>query len=148
MVNKKAAPQHDILEITKVGQWGKLEYHHRLSCGHTEVRKRPSKAPKIACAWCVIASEKQKELRALTIVQPPVLEEIWDFYDDTVVDEMQISKLRSGISNALGCPQESIEVVSSINESGDLVINYVSIFLDYEQAKAVANKNTQIVDIP
>lgn len=146
MVNKKSAPQHEILEISKIGQWGKLEYHHRLSCGHTEIRKRPSKAPKIACTWCVVATEKQKELRALTIVQPPIVEEVWDFYDDMVVDEVMVANIRSGIASAIGCQQENIEVVSSVDDEGRLTINYVSIFLDYEQAKNLANKSTQIVD--
>lgn len=148
MVNKKSAPQHDILEIKRVGEWGKLEYHHRLSCGHTEIRKRPSKAPKIACAWCVIASDKQRELKALTIIQPPIVEEVWDFYDDTVVDEVRLANLRSGVAYALGCSQENIEVVASIDDDGNLRVNYVSVFLDYEQAQKLANSNKGIVDIP
>lgn len=148
MVNKKSAPQHDILEIKRVGEWGKLEYHHRLTCGHVEVRKRPSKAPRIACAWCVVASEKQRELKALTIVQPPVVEEVWDFYDDTVVDEVMVANLRSGVANALGCPQENIEVVATVDDDGNLRVNYVSVFLDYPQAQKLASSSTKIVDIP
>jgi hypothetical protein len=148
VVNKKSAPQHDILEIKRVGEWGKLEYHHRLTCGHVEVRKRPSKAPRIACAWCVVASEKQRELKALTIVQPPVVEEVWDFYDDTVVDEVMVANLRSGVANALGCPQENIEVVATVDDDGNLRVNYVSVFLDYPQAQKLASSSTKIVDIP
>ncbi len=148
MVNKKSAPQHDILEIKRVGEWGKLEYHHRLTCGHVEVRKRPSKAPRIACAWCVVASEKQRELKALTIVQPPVVEEVWDFYDETVVDEVMVANLRSGVASALGCPQENIEVVATVDEDGNLRVNYVSVFLDYPQAQKLAFSSTKIVDIP
>jgi hypothetical protein len=147
VVNKKSAPQHDILEIKRVGEWGKLEYHHRLTCGHVEVRKRPSKAPRIACAWCVVASEKQRELKALTIVQPPVLEEVWDFYDDSVVDEVMVADLRSGVANALGCPQENVEVVATIDDDGNLRVNYVSVFLDYSQAKNIASSGASVVDI-
>lgn len=147
MVNKKSAPQHEILEIKRVGEWGKLEYHHRLACGHVEVRKRPSRAPRIACAWCVVASEKQRELKALTIIQPPVVEEVWDFYDDTVVDEVMVANLKSGVASALGCPQEGVEVVATVDEENNLRVNYVSIFLDYEQAKKIAEGSTKIVDI-
>lgn len=148
MVNKKSAPQHEILEIKRVGEWGKLEYHHRLSCGHVEVRKRPSKAPQIACAWCVVAVEKQKELKALTIIQPPVLEEVWDFYDETFVDEVRVADIRSGVANVLGCPQENIEVVSSVGEDGNLRVNYVSIFLDFNQVEKLLSTKQKIVDFP
>ena len=147
MINRKSAPQHEILEIKRVGEWGKLEYHHRLSCGHVEIRKRPSKAPKVACGWCVVATEKQKELRALTIVQPPILEEVWDFYDETIVDEVIVANLRSGVAGALGCSQENIEVVATVDDNGDLRVNYVSVFLDYEQAKKLAERSAKTVDI-
>lgn len=148
MVNKKSAPQNEIIEIKRLGEWGKLEYHHRLACGHTEVRKRPSKAPKIACTWCVVATEKQRELRALTVVSPPVeYEQVWDFYDDVAVDEITIANVRSGVASAIGCPQESVEVVSSVDEDGNLRINYVTVVLDYEQAKKLSASRANAIDI-
>lgn len=148
MINKKSAPQSEIIEIKRLGEWGKLEYHHRLACGHTEVRKRPSKAPKIACTWCVVATEKQRELRALTVVSPPVeYEQVWDFYDDVAVDEITIANVRSGVASAIGCPQESVEVVSSVDEDGNLRINYVTVVLDYEQAKKLSASRANAIDI-
>jgi hypothetical protein len=148
VINKKSAPQNEIIEIKRLGEWGKLEYHHRLACGHTEVRKRPSKAPKIACTWCVVATEKQRELRALTVVSPPVeYEQVWDFYDDVAVDEITIANVRSGVASAIGCPQESVEVVSSVDEDGNLRINYVTVVLDYEQAKKLSASRANAIDI-
>ena len=148
MINKKSAPQNEIIEIKRLGEWGKLEYHHRLSCGHTEVRKRPSKAPKIACTWCVIATEKQRELRALTVISPPVeYEQVWDFYDDVAVDEITIANVRSNVASAIGCPQESVEVISSVDEDGNLRINYVTVILDYAQAKKLSTSRTNTIDI-
>lgn len=146
-VNKKSAPQKQVLEIVRVGQWGKVEYQHVLDCGHVEVRKRPSKTDKIACAWCVVASEKQRELKTLTVIQPPITEEPWDFYDDVAVDEIRLAKTRSDLAHVLGCPQESIEIVSSVDEDGNLSVNYVSIFLDFGQAERVIRKSQTIVDI-
>jgi len=146
-VNKKSAPQKQVIEIVRVGQWGKVEYQHVLECGHVEIRKRPSKTDKIACAWCVVASEKQRELKTLTIVPPPVTEEPWDFYDDVAVDEIRLAQTRSALAHAIGCPQEAVEIVSSVDEEGNLTVNYVSIFLDFGQAEQIIRKSQTIVDI-
>lgn len=148
MINKKSAPQHEIIEIKRLGEWGKLEYHHRLSCGHTEVRKRPSKAPKIACTWCVVAEEKQRELKVLTVVSPPVeYEQVWDFFDPISVDEIVIANIRSGVANFIGCEQESVEVISSVDDEGNLRVNYVTVILDLEQAKRISDSAKKTIDI-
>ena len=141
MVNKKSAPQKNIVSIEKQGGWGDVSYYHKLECGHMEVRKRASSAPKIACTWCVIGEQKGKELRALTIVQPPTLEEVWDFYDETTSEEVDVAKLRAGVANAVGCAQESVEVVSIVDEENVLRVSYVTVFLDFETAKRIADKS-------
>lgn len=137
MVNKKSAPQKVIVSIDRKGGWGDVSYNHKLECGHIEVRKRASTAPKIACTWCVISEEKGKELRALTIVQPPTIEEVWDFYDESINEEVNVAELRAGIASAIGCPQDSVEVISEIDENNILRVNYVRIFLDIELAKKI-----------
>ena len=144
MVNKKSAPQKNIVSIEKQGGWGDASYYHKLECGHIEVRKRASIAPKIACTWCVIGEQKGKELRALTIVQPPTLEEVWDFYDETTSEEVDVAKLRAGVANAVGCAQESVEVVSIVDEENILRVSYVTVFLDFETAKRIADRNKNI----
>lgn len=141
VVNRKSAPQQSILAIDRKGQWGKVEYHHRLQCGHTEVRKRASSAPRIACTWCVVAEEKQRELRALTVVPPPVPDEqVWEFFDTAVADELSIAELRSNIASVVGCSNENIEVVSSFDDNDVLRINYVTIFLDAGQAELLGSR--------
>jgi len=144
VVNKKSAPQKNIVSIEKQGGWGDVSYYHKLECGHIEVRKRASTAPKIACTWCVIGEQKGKELRALTIVQPPTLEEVWDFYDETTSEEVDVAKLRAGVANAVGCAQESVEVVSIVDEENVLRVSYVTVFLDFETAKRIADRNKNI----
>lgn len=141
MVNKKSAPQKNIVSIEKQGGWGDVSYYHKLECGHIEIRKRASAAPKIACTWCVIGEQKGKELRALTLVQPPTLEEVWDFYDETTSEEVDVAKLRAGVANAVGCAQESVEVVSVVDEDNVLRVSYVTVFLDFETAKRIADKS-------
>ena len=61
-VNKKAAPQREVLEIGRIGGYGGIEYRHRLSCGHTEVRKRKAQAKYIACTLCAVVIIAKKEL--------------------------------------------------------------------------------------
>ncbi|CAB4145063.1 hypothetical protein UFOVP1217_134 [uncultured Caudovirales phage] len=141
MINKKSAPQKLIVSIDKQGAWGEVSYYHKLECGHIEVRKRASSAPKIACTWCVIGEEKGRELKALTIVQPPTLEEVWDFYDETTSEEVDVAKLRAGVASAVGCAQESVEVVSIVDEENILRVSYVTVFLDFETAKKIADKS-------
>jgi hypothetical protein len=141
VINKKSAPQKLIVSIDKQGAWGEVSYYHKLECGHVEVRKRASSAPRIACTWCVIGEEKGRELKALTIVQPPTLEEVWDFYDETTSEEVDVAKLRAGVANAVGCAQESVEVVSIVDEENILRVSYVTVFLDFETAKRIADKS-------
>lgn len=144
MVNKKSAPQKKIVSIDKQGGWGDVSYYHKLECGHIEVRKRASTAPKIACTWCVVGEEKGKELRALTLVQPPTLEEVWDFYDTTINEEVDIAQLRAGLASAIGCPQDSVEVVAEVTENNVLKVMYVNVFLDLETAKRIAKYEKNI----
>lgn len=144
MVNKKSAPQKNIVSIDKQGGWGDVSYYHKLECGHIEVRKRASTAPKIACTWCVLGEEKGKELRALTLVQPPTLEEVWDFYDSTINEEVDIAQLRAGLASAIGCPQDSVEVVAEVVENNVLKVMYVNVFLDLETAKKIAKYEKNI----
>ncbi len=144
MVNKKSAPQKKIVSIDKQGGWGDVSYYHKLECGHIEVRKRASTAPKIACTWCVIGEEKGKELKALTIIQPPTLEEVWDFYDENVGEEVDMAQLRAGISSAIGCPQDSVEIVAEVGEDNILRVSYVTIFLDLELAKKIGKYSKNI----
>lgn len=144
MVNKKSAPQKKIVSIDKQGGWGDVSYYHKLECGHIEVRKRASTAPKIACTWCVVGEEKGKELRALTLIQPPTLEEVWDFYDTTINEEVDIAQLRAGLASAIGCPQDSVEVVAEVTENNVLKVMYVNVFLDLETAKRIAKYEKNI----
>jgi hypothetical protein len=144
VVNKKSAPQKKIVSIDKQGGWGDVSYYHKLECGHIEVRKRASTAPKIACTWCVLGEEKGKELRALTLVQPPTLEEVWDFYDSTINEEVDIAQLRAGLASAIGCPQDSVEVVAEVVENNVLKVMYVNVFLDLETAKRIAKYEKNI----
>jgi hypothetical protein len=133
-----------VLSIERTGSWGKVEYRHRLTCGHTEVRKRPSSAPKIACALCVVAEAKAVELRALTQPRKHELEPLPDspdvVADDIAEAELEIQKLRGALASFLSCSPEAIDVVMEVDEEGKLEAQYVHIFLDIFTAKNVVAK--------
>lgn len=147
MVNKKSAPQQIVLSIERIGGWGRVEYHHTLECGHVEIRKRASTAPSIACTWCVVASDKGRELQALRIIQPPVIEEVWDFYDNSITDEVTVAKMRGDIASVIGCSQGDVEVVSTVGEDGILRVMYATIFLDSLSIKKILGKSVSVIDI-
>ena len=142
VVNKKQAPQQDILSIERTGSWGKVTYRHRLVCGHTEVRKRPSSAPKIACALCVVAKELGIELKALSSAKRPEYVPLPDIHDilvdETVHAEIYAQKLQGALASALGCSPDAIDVVMYVDDNGNVSIQYVQVFLDVHTAKKIS----------
>ena len=137
-VNRKKAPQQDVVEIIRIGAWGRVTYQHKLACGHTESRKRPSSATRIACTWCVRAEAKGKELQAL--VAPPEPREQDDDEDYEVAGlenaEKEALAIKLAIAAALGCPEDAIDVVLE-DLDGTLELAGVVVFLDPTQARAI-----------
>lgn len=142
-ISRKAAPRRAIIEIVKTGSWGRVEYRHRLECGHTEVRKRASTAPAISCVWCVVAENKDTELRTLVAQQPvrDVLVDVNDLLDDgfssdSIANE-DASRMMAGLSSNLGVPLESIDVVIG-DVDGTLEVQYAVVFLDVRSARRLS----------
>lgn len=133
-----------MLSIERTGSWGKVEYRHRLACGHTDVRKRPSSAPKIACTLCVLAETKAVELRALTETRRQDFAPIPDspdvIADDIAEAEVEIQQLRGGLASFLSCSPEAIDIVMEVGDDGKLEAQYVHIFLDIHTAKTVITR--------
>jgi hypothetical protein len=138
-VNKKQAPQQTVVSISRYGEWGKVEYAHKLECGHTEIRKRASRAPQIACEQCVKANTAKQMLSKFV---PVKIEEDFSWEDDIASSiaktEQDIGRLRAGIAAKFNIGPESIDVVTEETEDGALV-SYVVIVLDAEQALLLAN---------
>ena len=63
-----------------------------------------------------------------------------DFFDSGVADELSIARMRSDIASIIGCENDNIEVVSSVGDDSILRINYVTIFLDAQQAEVLASR--------
>lgn len=150
-INRKKAPQREVVEISKSGQWGDVVYRHLLSCGHTEERKRVAPASKMACTWCVVAAEKEQDLRRLTAPQPTsqVLIDVADLIDQDTVDlavEEDASRIQAGLASAFGIPANSIDVVLE-DDGGSLQLSYAIVFLSAADAKRLSRPQSTIIDI-
>ncbi len=154
-ISRKKAPKRDVLEVTKIGQWGQgdgIKYLHRLSCGHTESRKRIAPAGQMACTWCVVAEEKGADLRSLigTRSTQQVFVDVADFIDDVnddLLSEQDAMRLQGSLASALKIPSDSIDVVLE-DVDGTLTVAYALVFLSAADAKRITTKNlSKIIDI-
>lgn len=134
-INKKTAPQRAVVDIERTGQWGAVEYRHRLECGHTEIRKRIMPTKKIACTACVLAGQIDDRLapiqtRSVKILDPMDAADIIgdDLYG--FANEVDISRAQALIAKRLGVPIESVDVVAEVDDEGLLKISYASIFIE------------------
>lgn len=144
-VNKKSAPRRDVVQIDKVGPWGRVEYHHLLSCGHTDIRKRISPTKVIACALCVIAENQAKEMATIATTRQALLSSD-DYIDYTgsrlAVTESRIAKIRAEIAAHFGVDVDAVDIATS-DEEGELKLSYGLVFLSVQGIETIINKIEQ-----
>lgn len=128
----KTAPRRDVRHIKRHGDWGEVEYHHHLACGHVEVRKRRTPHAVIACSGCLTAQEfaagRLPDRPTRPVADGPVV-------DDMAGVETQAGRLRAGLANRFGVDAEAIDVALRGAEVG-----YVLVFLDRETALRLAGE--------
>lgn len=127
----KAAPRRPIVDIERNGDWGEVEYHHRLACGHIEVRKRRSAAPALACSGCVTA----QAFATGSVVAAPVTAP----YDAPYVDsdaalETEAGRIKAGLAKRFGVDVEAVDVALR----ADSGIAYALVFLEPAAAVRLA----------
>jgi hypothetical protein len=148
--NRKSAPQRLVLEIVKTGEWSKVQYIHRLECGHSEVRKRAAGTQKISCINCVKAQKAEDILSNLArpVVVAPPIEETWidGIGEDIAHTEQEIGFIRAGIANSLGIPAEAVDVVMENTDDG-MQLSYVMVYLDPDTAKSIASPRPKQIDV-
>ncbi len=120
----RKAPRRTIESIDRKGIHGSVKYHHLLECGHTEIRTRASRAPKLGCAWCFRTAEKERDVGAVTLSPMRTLD-----YDERLgQNEVQVARLRGSLASALGVPIEAVDLV--VTERGaDLTVESAVVFL-------------------
>lgn len=131
-INKKSAPQRTVVEIVKTGGWGSVEYHHKLDCGHTEVRKRYAPTGVISCTGCVKAQMAEDTLAQLS-VKPAVFVDFADIHDELTTEiasyEQDIARTRASLAAALGVTVGDVELIVTENDNGQLSISQAMVFL-------------------
>jgi len=134
----RKAPRRSIEEIERIGGWGKVKYHHHLACGHIEIRDRASTAPKLGCAWCFRASQRDAELRnpaAGSTILPSTVDP-----DATMgQDEVDIERTRAALATALSVPPDAIDLVA-IDADGSLEIQNALVFLSAHDVMRLTNR--------
>ena len=121
--------------VQRRGDWGEITYHHLLSCGHTEVRKRKSPHVVIACSGCVTAAE----FAAGVVPQRPnaPLEMPESLVDEFAGMETVTGQVRAGLAKRFGVGSDAIDVV--LRGDG---IAYALVFLERDVAVRLAGLDT------
>ncbi len=115
----KRAPRRTVVDMVRVGDWGEVEYRHRMSCGHTIVRKRLSKSDFLACLDCLKATMfASGELSMKTGSE--LNDEVERF--SAPINDMAV---QSSLAKMLGVMPESVDLV--LDQDGN--IRYGMIFL-------------------
>lgn len=123
----RRAPRRRVVNIERVGRWGKLEYLHTLDCGHTESRKRAARTEDIACAWCLRTETRDQDIRSLTGGQATPL----IAYEDgpsLADEETRMEKVKSTLAARLGIPVDAVGLVVE-DVAGALVVKNCVVYL-------------------
>jgi|TARA_Y100000310_G_scaffold89170_1_gene86303 hypothetical protein len=136
---RRKSPRRAVEQIERTGGWGNVRYHHHLACGHIEVRPRASKAPKLACAWCLRAAQRDPELRLPSVVDKQ-LTVIADIDESLSRDEVEIEGIRARLARVLAIPGDAIDmVVTDVGNS--LIIQSAVVFLSADDVRRIAGKS-------
>lgn len=104
-MSRRTAPHRRVLEIDRVGAWGSVRYHHRLDCGHVEVRPRRAGAMEIACLSC-------EGVRPLDSPIDP-------WADNSAQKELDAERMRLALATRLGISEENVRIV--LDASGNVL---------------------------
>lgn len=131
-INKKSAPQRTVIDVIKTGNWGKVEYLHKLECGHTEVRKRHAGTAAIACTGCVKAQIAEITLKSLSPAQSVYIDSA-DIHDPVATEvatvEQDIGRIRASLASALGVTVSDVELIVTESSLGEPSVTQAMVFL-------------------
>lgn len=132
-VNLKAAPRQPIVEINRTGSWGRVEYHHLLECGHTEIRKRAAGSTTLSCSGCVLAAQHEAQ-QSREVVLPDAADDLLDrIGSEMAASERTAAQVRAGLSARLGVPPEAVDVATDVDEEGRMRVSYAVILLSVDE---------------
>ena len=111
----RKSPLREVEQVARSGAWGRIEYHHLLSCGHTEVRKRRETGP-IRCVKCYA---------------PPA--------EFTNEGEVEVCRLR--LAGSLGVSPEDVRLRLDATE-GSLRLKGAFVMLSADSVRRLVQPNT------
>jgi hypothetical protein len=128
----RKAPRREVVDIRRVGGWGSVVYHHVLSCGHIEKRPRATKAPKLACVFCLRAEEVVKTMSSL---KTPIKSEVLDD-EEFASFETKVQMIKASLASQMNIPIDAVDVAIA-DEAGILRIRYATIFLTEKDVRKI-----------
>lgn len=110
-MTRRSAPRRAVVEVWRTGSgYGTTLWHHRLDCGHVEVRKRRAPAAQVGCVRC----EAGGQVEAVVPVGPVSAEATFD---------AEVAVLRARLAGALGVPADTVSIqVEGSRVAGALVL--------------------------
>lgn len=110
-MTRRSAPRQRVVEVWRTGSgYGTTLWHHRLECGHVEVRKRRAPAPQIGCVRCE-AGGQAEAVGPLTPV------------NDEASFDAEVAVLRARLAGVLGVPPDTVSIqVDGARVAGALVL--------------------------
>lgn len=130
----RKAPRREVLEIRRIGGWGKVKYHHFLSCGHMESRPRASASPKLACVECLRLESRVLEMKSVS--SPTRTDLISD--GEMATAETEIYLIQAAIASKFGVEINDVDLVM-MDDAGILRIQYATIFLAEKYVRKIIN---------
>jgi hypothetical protein len=143
-ISKKSAPQQEIIEVIRSGRWGKVEYIHKLSCGHAEVRKRAAATTKIACEGCLKAEMGTQMLVALSAAKP-VFADFSDIHDEIAASvasyEQDIARTKAALAKKLGVEVGAVDIYVDETSDSPKIVQAV-VFLEAFNIEKILNSDS------
>jgi len=141
-VNLKSAPQREVLDVVRVGSYGAVEYHHKLSCGHIERRKRKAAAKYIACTLCAISIRAKEELGELAPAKTTaVLPDDIDALGTEIVSiETSAARMVAELAAIFKIPNDMV-AINYVDEGEVFTVGGATIWLDLETMQRILREN-------
>jgi hypothetical protein len=93
------APRREVIDIVRSGGYGTTRYHHRLACGHTEIRRRPAPATTLGCERCALDVLVERRTSEALAALPPT--EAVSLVSVEASVEVDAARLRAGLAALL-----------------------------------------------
>lgn len=131
---RRLGPRRRIVQISRTGRYGSVQYLHLLECDHVEVRKRASRAPEIACGSCVAGEPMPAPLGSL---EPT---ESWDSLLASVEHAGAVAQ--AAIATRLGVDADAVNVQMAAGPEG-MKIAGATVYLSADEVMRLARQRNK-----